>query len=161
MLSIRLTRTGKAHDPHYRIVVQEKRSKLNGKAIDTIGHYHPAHSAKLLVIDKEKAIMWMSRGAQASDTVTNLFVKDGILDQSKKVHNFFTPVKKDEPVVETPKVEVKEEVVAAEEVEVPAEVVAETPIEEVAEVVPEVEEVAKPEDVVEVATVTKEAPAEK
>jgi small subunit ribosomal protein S16 len=95
MLSIRLTRTGKVHAPHYRIVVQEKRSKLNGKTIDTIGHYHPAQAGKLLVIDKEKAAKWLSVGAQPSDTVTNLMVKDGILDPSKKVHNFFTPVKKE------------------------------------------------------------------
>lgn len=79
MLSIRLTRTGKVHAPHYRIIVQEKRSKLGGKVVDLIGHYHPANTGKLLVIDAEKAKHWISKGAQASDTVTNLFVKEGIL----------------------------------------------------------------------------------
>lgn len=97
MLVIRLTRTGKAHDPHYRIVVQEKRSKLNGKSIDIIGHYHPAHSNKQLVIDQDKARSWIAKGAQSSDTVTNLLVKVGVLDESKKVHHFYTP-----KAVETP-----------------------------------------------------------
>lgn len=97
MLAIRLTRTGKIHDPHYRIVVQEKRSKLDGQAIDIIGHYHPAQANKELVIDKAKAEKWLKDGAQPSDTVTNLFVKEGILDKSKKVHHFFTPTKKETP----------------------------------------------------------------
>jgi small subunit ribosomal protein S16 len=84
MLSIRLTRTGKIHAPHYRIVVQEKRSKLDGKAVDILGHYHPAEKTKGLVIDKDKALAWVAKGAQASDTVTNLFVKAGVFDVSKK-----------------------------------------------------------------------------
>ena len=103
MLSIRLTRTGKTHAPHYRIVVQEKRSKLDGKSVDIIGHYHPASADKLLVIDKEKAALWLGRGAQASDTVTNLLVKEGILDVSKKIHHFYTPAVKETPATEAPK----------------------------------------------------------
>jgi small subunit ribosomal protein S16 len=96
MLVIRLSRTGKVHEPHYRIVVQEKRSKLNGKSVDIIGHYHPAQTSKLLVVNKEKAEAWLKKGAQLSDTVTNLFVKQGILAEERKVHNFFTPKNKAE-----------------------------------------------------------------
>ena len=113
MLSIRLTRTGKKNAPHYRIVVQEKRSKLNGSAIDIIGHYHPADKDKLVVIDKEKAEKWMKAGAQPSDTVTNLMVKNGIFAADRKVTPAFViPEKKAEPVVEA----------AAEEAAEPAEV---------------------------------------
>lgn len=141
MLAIRLTRTGKIHAPHYRIVVQEKRSKLNGKVVDSIGHYHPAQPGKLLVIDKEKAEKWLKLGAQPSDTVTNLLVKDGVLDASRKVHSFFTPTKKEEKVekvkeeavAEAVVVEEPKEEVAAEEVAPVDEVtVEETPAEEVA-----------------------------
>lgn len=130
MLSIRLTRTGKVHEPHYRIVVQEKRSKLNGKAIDILGHYHPTHQEKTLVIDKEKAESWLKQGAQPSDTVTNLMVKAGILDASRKVHSFFTPTKK-EVIPEAPKAEVTEEVIVEEAA--PAEAVALEPAESEAE----------------------------
>lgn len=129
MLAIRLTRIGKKNAPHYRIVVQEKRSKLNGKAVDIIGHYHPADANKALVINKEKAELWISRGAQASDTVTNLLVKEGILAEDKKVHHFFTPVKP-EVKEEAPKAAAEEavaeeapateEVAAAETAEEPA-----------------------------------------
>lgn len=142
MLAIRLTRTGKAHEPHYRIVVQEKRSKLTGKAVDQIGHYHPA-TTKELVIDAEKAKLWLSRGAQASDTVTNLLVKAGVLSDDKKVHNFFTPVKP-EAVEEAPAVE-----------ETTTE---EAPVEEVATEEVATEEVAEP--VVEEAATEQVAPEE-
>ncbi|MBU6389320.1 30S ribosomal protein S16 [Patescibacteria group bacterium] len=101
MLAIRLTRTGKIHAPHYRIVVQEKRSKLNGKSVDVIGHYHPAQTGKQLVVDKEKAQKWLAEGAQPSDTVTNLLVKEGILPKERTVHTFFTPGKKEAPKEKT------------------------------------------------------------
>ena len=125
MLSIRLTRTGKAHTPHYRIVVQEKRSKLTGSAIDSIGHYHPADKSKLLIIDKDKARKWLAAGAQPTDTVTNLFVKEGILDKSATVHYFYAKTdKKAEAAVEVaPKVE---EAPAVEEALVEKAPVAET-----------------------------------
>ncbi len=146
MLSIRLTRTGKAHTPHYRIIVQEKRSKLGGKAVDYIGHYHPADKDKLLVIDKDKARKWLAAGAQPSDTVTNLLVKQGVLDKSRTVHHFYTPTKKEAVVAEAPaapKEEVKEEEVVAEETpaeeatEVAEETTPEAPVEE-----PQTEEAA-------------------
>lgn len=147
MLAIRLTRTGKKHEPHYRIVVQEKRSKLDGKAIDYIGHYHPAQAGKLLVIDKEKAKEWLAKGAQCSDTVTNLFVKEGILDASKKVHNFFTPVKKEKETTE--EIAVKEEVAEVkEDTDETATIAEEAPVatEEVAAEEFATEEVAAEED---------------
>lgn len=126
MLSIRLTRTGKTHDPHYRIVVQERRSKLNGKSVEIVGHYHPAQKDKTLVVDQDRVRRWLSLGAQPSDTVTNLLVKVGVLDETRKVHHFYTPVAKDEvvapeaaaapeAVAETPAEEVAPEVVASEE----------------------------------------------
>lgn len=129
MLAIRLTRTGKKHDPHYRIVVQEKRSKLNGKSIDIVGHYHPAQAGKLVVIDKAKVEKWMSVGAQPSDTVTNLLVKEGILDKSRTVHHFYTPPVKEEAAPAAEKAEAATEEVATEE---SAEVAEEAAAEEVA-----------------------------
>jgi small subunit ribosomal protein S16 len=117
MLSIRLMRTGKSHSPHYRIVVQEKRSKLTGKSVDQIGHYHPADAKKLLVINKDKARSWLAAGAQPSDTVTNLFVKEGLLGKERKVTHFYTPKPKEavaEKAIETPVVDEKIEESATE-----------------------------------------------
>lgn len=115
MLVIRLMRTGKIHAPHYRVVVQEKRSKLNGKAVETIGHYHPAQANKELVIDKDRATYWLSKGAQPSDTVANLLVKDGVLGKEHKVHNFFTPTKVEKKKEEPKEAPVAEEATPAEE----------------------------------------------
>lgn len=133
MLVIRLMRTGKIHAPHYRVVVQERRSKLNGKAVETIGHYHPAQAGKVFILDKERANYWLGKGAQPSDTVANLLVKEGVLGKERKVSNFFNPAKKESEVkttpaaVETPAAE--ETVTPAEEISIPEEEVA-TPVEE-------------------------------
>ncbi|HSI20158.1 MAG TPA: 30S ribosomal protein S16 [Verrucomicrobiae bacterium] len=153
MLAIRLTRTGKIHDPHYRIVVQEKRSKLNGKYIDLLGHYHPAQADKQLVVNKEKTEEWLAKGAQPSDTVTNLLVKAGIFDKSRRLSNFYTPTKKEEVVAEAPAVEVAEEAAVEEPA---AELVEETPAEET----PAEEVVAEPEAAPEEAVATEEPATE-
>lgn len=102
MLVIRLTRTGKVHSPHYRIVVQEKRSKLNGKALAILGHYHPAQADKQLVVDKEQAEKYLQQGAQPSETVNNLLVKAGVLDKSKKISLHFTPKPKEQAAAPAP-----------------------------------------------------------
>ncbi len=153
MLAIRLTRTGKKHDPHYRIVVQEKRSKLNGGALEIVGHYHPASKDKLAVVNAERVLYWVSKGAQASDTVTNILVKQGIFDISKRKHHFFTPTKVEAPVVveAAPVVE-----------ETPAPAVEEAPMEEVVTEAPATEEVVAeeaPAAEAEVAEVAAEAEA--
>jgi small subunit ribosomal protein S16 len=134
MLVIRLTRTGKKHDPHYRIVVQEKRSKLDGRSIAILGHYHPTAADKNLVINHEEAKMWISRGAQLSDTVNHLFVKDGILAPSaKKIHPYTEKAKEEVAEVKEEKAPKAEKNVTKEEVEEP-EVEAEEPgAEEIAE----------------------------
>lgn len=135
MLSIRLTRTGKKHAPHYRIVVQEKRSKLNGKAIDQVGHYHPAQPGKLLVLDQEKIKKWLAAGAKPSDTVTNILVKEGVLGKEHKVTYFYSPPAKKEEKPE--KVEAKVEKADDAVAEAPVEdEVAGTPAEEAAEAEP-------------------------
>jgi len=93
-----------------------------------------------VVVDKEKADLWLSRGAQASDTVTNLLVKQGILPATAKVHGFFTPTKKEEaPVVEVAKevAETPEEAPATEEAAPAAEETVEEPVAEITEEVVE------------------------
>lgn len=146
MLSIRLSRTGKAHAPHYRIVVQERRSKLLGKAVANIGHYHPADKVKSLVIDKEAAAKWLKEGAQPSDTVANLLVKEGLLDKSHKVTRFYTAKPKEEaPVKAEVKVETKEEPTSEPTPEESPEVETETAEEEV-DATPETVEEPAPEE---------------
>lgn len=70
MLVIRLRRIGRKHDPHYRIVVTEHTSPVQGKFIDEIGHYHP--KSKELVIDAALMTEWLNKGAKPSNTVSRL-----------------------------------------------------------------------------------------
>ena len=57
---IRLTRTGAAKQPHYRLVVADSRSPRDGRFIEIIGHYNPRVDPPELVVDVEKAAEWIS-----------------------------------------------------------------------------------------------------
>ncbi|MDP3729697.1 MAG: 30S ribosomal protein S16 [bacterium] len=92
MLMIRLQRRGKKHQAAYRLVVGEKRSKLQGKQTDDLGWYEPHGNTHEL--NKEKITYWMSKGAQPSPTVNNLLIRLGIVKGKKiAVHN--APKKED------------------------------------------------------------------
>ncbi|MBR4399863.1 MAG: 30S ribosomal protein S16 [Aeriscardovia sp.] len=66
---IRLKRTGKIHDPQYRVVVVDQRKKRDGEAIEEVGYYNPNPNPSLIHIDSEKVQRWLSLGAQPSDPV--------------------------------------------------------------------------------------------
>jgi len=76
---IRLKRMGAHKAPFYRVVVSDSRSPRDGRFIEEIGIYNPLTAPATVTIDEEKALKWLSTGAQASDTVRNLFSKAGIM----------------------------------------------------------------------------------
>lgn len=80
MVKIRLKKFGKKRQPHYRIVIQNARANRDGKTIDEIGFYHPldSNTETYLKLDEEKAKYWISKGAQATDTVRRLMNKRNI-----------------------------------------------------------------------------------
>lgn len=69
MVRIRLRRVGATNQPSYRIVVADKRSPRNGRFIDTIGFYNPRTEPATMEIDEAKALDWLSKGAQPSESV--------------------------------------------------------------------------------------------
>ena len=75
MLKIKLSRTGKKGQPHYRIVVAEARSKRDGKVTDNIGMYNPNVKPKTITVDHKKYNLWLKKGAQPTDTVRSLVAK--------------------------------------------------------------------------------------
>ena len=75
---IRLRRTGRRHQPTYRIVVTDKAAPRDGRFIETIGHYNPRTEPVTIEVNAEKARDWLSRGATPSDTVRSLFKKAGV-----------------------------------------------------------------------------------
>lgn len=68
---IRSTRTGKKGERKFRIVVSEKRSRRDGKPIETLGWYEKGPKGGK-EIDKQRYQYWVSQGAQASDTILKL-----------------------------------------------------------------------------------------
>ena len=72
MLKIKLQPTGKRHQRFYRIVVAEEKSKLTGKVIDTLGTYNPHDPNNTLELNKENYQLWLTKGAQPTDTVRKL-----------------------------------------------------------------------------------------
>ena len=81
---IRLKRMGAHKAPFYRVVVSDARSPRDGKFIEEIGTYNPLTETAQVRLDEEKALAWLHRGAQASDTVRYLFKKAGIM---RKFHD--------------------------------------------------------------------------
>lgn len=72
MVKIRLKRVGKRKQPSYRVVVADARSPRDGRIIESIGHYQPRADPSVVVIDSDRAVHWLSRGAQPSEQVRKL-----------------------------------------------------------------------------------------
>jgi len=75
MLKIKLARTGKKNQPSFRIVVQEARSKVDGKNVEILGNYMPLSQPAVVKIDKKRYQEWVNKGAQPTETVRQLFRK--------------------------------------------------------------------------------------
>ena len=84
MVKLRLKRMGKIDTPFYRIVVLDSRKKRDGAYIESLGYYDPKTDPLTLKVDTDKAIEWLQKGAQPSDTVRSLLRKAGVLE---KWHN--------------------------------------------------------------------------
>ena len=81
MVRIRLRRVGAKGQPSYRVVVADARSPRNGRFIEIIGHYNPRVEPSEIVINKEKALEWIAKGAQPSESVVSLLWRAGIVER--------------------------------------------------------------------------------
>ncbi len=83
MLRIRFLRVGKKNSPSFRLVVTPRRTApKTGRFLEILGSFNPIKHQR--VFKKERIQYWISQGAQASDTVRNMLIKEGII-QGKKV----------------------------------------------------------------------------
>ncbi len=78
-VKIRLKRMGARKRPFYRIVVADSRSPRDGRFIDILGHYNPCVEPSELLVDIEKAKLWLGRGAQPTDTASSLLKREGLI----------------------------------------------------------------------------------
>ncbi len=79
MLRIRLKRIGKKKQPAYRIVVADSRSPRDGWPVKEIGHYNPMTNPPEVVIDGDRGMYWVSQGAQPSEAVNRILVRQGLV----------------------------------------------------------------------------------
>lgn len=76
---IRLQRFGKKGKPFYHVVVADSRAPRDGKFIERIGSYNPNTNPATIDLNFEKALDWMNKGAQPTDTARAILSYKGVL----------------------------------------------------------------------------------
>ncbi len=76
---IRLQRYGKKHKPFYHIVIADGRAPRDGRFIETIGTYNPLTNPADVVLDFDKALDWLQKGAEPSDTARSILSYKGVI----------------------------------------------------------------------------------
>lgn len=78
MVKIRLARLGAHKRPFYRVIVADSRARRNGPFIEILGTYDPMKEPSEIIINLEKAKLWLQQGAQPTDTVKKLMQRAGM-----------------------------------------------------------------------------------
>jgi small subunit ribosomal protein S16 len=81
-VKIRLSRHGKKHNAYYHIVVADGRAPRDGKFIEVIGNYDPHTNPATIELNTEKALDWLVKGAQPTDTTRAILSYKGVLYKS-------------------------------------------------------------------------------
>ncbi len=78
-VKIRLQRHGSKKRPFYFIVIADARAPRDGKFIQKIGTYNPLTVPASIQLDRQKALEWLNKGAQPTDTVRRILSFKGVL----------------------------------------------------------------------------------
>lgn len=134
MLKIRLQRTGRRNAPAYRLVVAEHSAPIQGKFVEIVGSYIPTKHNFRLDIKADRISHWISVGAQPSQTVARLCVKEGIKEAEKFIKaRMMKPSKAELEAAEAKKKEAEEKAAAKEAAKAEKEAAKEEKAEEKAE----------------------------
>ena len=76
-VKLRLMRMGKKKQPTYRVVAADSHSPRDGRFIEIVGTYQPRQEPSVVNIDNDKAIAWLQKGAQPTETVKKILVISG------------------------------------------------------------------------------------
>jgi small subunit ribosomal protein S16 len=76
---IRLQRQGRKFQSIYSIVVADSRAPRDGKFIETLGQYNPNTNPATIILDFNKALEWLQKGAQPTDTCRAILSYKGVL----------------------------------------------------------------------------------
>src|SRR6056297_4270702 len=78
-VKIRLTRRGRKKLPYYHIVVADSRAPRDGRYIESIGTYSPITNPATIELDFDRALDWLQKGAQPTDTCRAILSYKGVL----------------------------------------------------------------------------------
>ena len=129
-VKIRLTRMGKKKQPSYRVVVVDGRRARDSRYIEQIGRYDPREDPSVIEIDNDKAVDWLRKGAQPTETAKKLLEVSGAWTQFRVAKGDIHTIETTSPAPAEPEA---------------AEVEAEADEEEIEADAPETETVAAPE----------------
>ena len=80
-VKIRLARAGAKKRPFYQIVVCDGRNKRDGRFIENVGTYDPNQNPAAVKLEEGKALEWLGKGAQPTNTVKQIMKKVGVWDK--------------------------------------------------------------------------------
>ena len=84
MVRIRLRRIGLKGQPSYRIVAADKESPRDGRFLEILGHYNPRTDPSTIQLKEDRIYDWMSKGAQPSDSIVQVFRSAGLWDRYER-----------------------------------------------------------------------------
>lgn len=78
-LKLRLQRHGKKRSPFYHIVAADSRAPRDGKFVEKVGTYNPNVNPAIIDLDFERALHWLTVGAQPTDTARAILSYKGVM----------------------------------------------------------------------------------
>lgn len=78
-VKIRLTRRGRKKKAMYDVIVADARSPRDGKLIEKLGTYNPQTAPATIDLNEEKALDWLMKGAQPTDTARRILSYKGLM----------------------------------------------------------------------------------
>lgn len=84
MVRIRLRRVGAKNQPSFRVVAADRESPRDGRFLEILGHYNPRTEPATVVLHEDRIYDWMSKGAQPSGSVKQIFRTVGLMDRFER-----------------------------------------------------------------------------
>ena len=78
-VKIRLSRQGRKKLPFYHIVVADSRAPRDGRFIERVGSYNPVTNPATIELNFERALYWLQKGAQPTDTCRAILSYKGVM----------------------------------------------------------------------------------
>lgn len=85
MVKIRLQRMGTKKRPFYRVAAIDERKRRDGAVLEYVGRYQPIIDGEQFIVDEEKVLAWLKKGAQPTETVLRQLKLKGIWAKHKAV----------------------------------------------------------------------------